>query len=93
MAKTPKDTSAFRPSPDVLMRKVGDEFVLVHMGRNQIFALNRTAARLWELLSQGHTQAQAIGRLTHEFDVDAETAEAETQKLLRRLAEEGLVER
>jgi hypothetical protein len=92
MPRTPDDMPAFRPSPDVLMRKVGDEFVLVHMGRNQIFALNPTAARLWELLNEGHDLAAAVAQLTQEFDVDDATAKAEAEKLLEVLKEEGLVE-
>jgi Coenzyme PQQ synthesis protein D (PqqD) len=92
MTEPASDRTTFRPSPDVLMRKVGDEFVLVHMGRNQIFSLNPTAAALWELLSEGRTRADAIAQLTREFDVDLETAEAETDTLLGMLEREGLVE-
>lgn len=92
MGETPEDTNVFRPKPDVLTRKVGDEFVLVHMSRNQIFSLNPTAARLWELLTEGFSRADAVAQLTKEFDVDVETAETETRKLLRMLKREGLVE-
>jgi hypothetical protein len=92
MAEAPDDTTAFRLSPDVLMRKVGDEFVLVHMGRNRIFALNSTGARLWELLGEGRTRGEAVAQLTREFDVSAETVEAETDQLLHTLVREGLLE-
>jgi hypothetical protein len=88
-----ENTTAFRPSPDVLMRKVEEEFVLVHMARNQIFALNRTGARLWELLGEGRSRAEAIEQLAREFDVEAETVERETERLLRQLVQEGLLER
>jgi hypothetical protein len=88
-----ENMTAFRPSPDVLMRKVEDEFVLVHMARNQIFALNRTGARLWELLGEGRSRAEAIEQLAREFDVEAETVERETERLLRQLVQEGLLER
>ena len=50
----------FRPHPEVLTRKVGEEVVLVHMGRNEIFALNPTAARLWELLTEGRSRPEAV---------------------------------
>ena len=74
------------------MRKVDDELVLVHMGRNQIFTLNPTAARLWELLNEGQTSRAAIEQLTREFDVDVETARLETEKLVRLLVDEDLAE-
>jgi hypothetical protein len=86
------DTEGYRPNSSVLMRKVEDEFVLVHMGRNQIFALNSTGARLWELLSEGWTRGDAVEQLTREFDVDAGSVELETDKLLRLLIREGLLE-
>jgi hypothetical protein len=92
MDKTREDMTAFRPSPDVLMRKVGDEFVLVHMSRNQIFSLNPTAARLWELLTEGCSRADALAQLTQEFDVPPETAAADADELLRLLKQEGLLE-
>jgi hypothetical protein len=88
-----ENTTAFRPSPDVLMREVEGEYVLVHMARNQIFALNRTGARLWQLLMQGRTRGEAIEQLTREFDVAPETVERETEGLLRQLVQEGLLER
>jgi hypothetical protein len=92
MPEQPKKTMPFRVSPNVLMRKVDDEFVLVHMGRNQIFTLNRTAARLWELMNEGQTRGAAIEQLTREFDVDVETARLEAEKLLRLLVDEDLAE-
>jgi hypothetical protein len=75
------------------MREVEDEYVLVHMTRNQIFALNRTGARLWQLLTQGRTRGEALEQLSSEFDVAPELVELETEKLLERLLREGLLER
>jgi hypothetical protein len=92
MPEAASDRTSFRLSPDVLMRKVEDEFVLVHMGRNQIFALNSTGARLWELLGEGRTRGEAVAQLTREFDVSAATVELETEQLLRTLVREGLLE-
>ena len=84
--------SGFHPHPDVLVRKVGDEMVLVHMGRNEIFALNRTGARLWELLAEGRTRSAAIDQLRTEFDASVEAVERETDSLMALLEREGLVE-
>jgi hypothetical protein len=84
--------TGFRPHPDVLARRVGDELVLVHMGRNEIFALNTTGARLWELLSEGRTRSAAVEQLMSEFDASAETVEREADRLMALLEREGLVE-
>jgi hypothetical protein len=92
MADASRDTTLFHVSPNVLMRKLDDEFVLVHMDRNQIFALNPTGARLWELLNEGRSRDEATDQLVREFDVDAQTVELETESLLRQLVNEGLLE-
>jgi hypothetical protein len=81
-----------RPHPEVLTRKVGDEVVLVHMQRNEIFALNPTGTRLWELLAEGRSRAQAVEQLTSEFDASKEAIEQETDQLIELLAREGLLE-
>jgi hypothetical protein len=85
--------TSFRLHPDVLARKVGDEMVLVHAARNNVFSLNRTGARLWELLSEGRTRAEAVEQLAAEFEVARETVEHEAVRLLAKLEREGLIER
>ena len=92
MPEAASDRTSFRLSPDVLMRKVEDEFVLVHMGRNQIFALNSTGARLWELLGEGRTRGEAVAQLADEFEVATATVELETEQLLEALIRERLLE-
>jgi hypothetical protein len=84
--------SGFRPDPEVLTRRVGEEVVLVHMGRNEVFSLNRTGARLWELLSEGRTHSEAVEQLTTEFDVSQETVEQEASRLMTMLERERLLE-
>jgi coenzyme PQQ synthesis protein D (PqqD) len=81
-----------RPHPEVLTRKVGEEVVLVHMQRNEIFALNPTGTRLWELLSEGRSRAEAVERLTSEFDASEETIERETDRLIDLFEREGLLD-
>ena len=80
----------FRPHPDVLVRQVGEEAVLVHMGRNEIFALNTTGARLWELLSEGCSRPEAVDRLRAEFDASEKTIAVEVDRFLALLEREGL---
>lgn len=80
-----------RPHPDVLVRKVGDEVVLVHMGRNDIFALNPTGTRLWELLSIGCSPAEAIVRLEREFEAGGDVIGQEVDRLMSELERNGLL--
>lgn len=84
--------TGFHPHPDVLARRVGEEVVLVHMGRNEIFALNSTGARLWELLSEGRSRLEAVEQLKIEFDASEEEVEREADRFMALLDREGLVE-
>lgn len=78
-------------NPDVVFQRVGDEVVLVHLKTNQIFALNPTGARFWELLAGGGARPEIEAALLDEFDVDAVQLAAEIDGLLAALAREGIV--
>ena len=84
--------TGFRLHPDVLARRVGEELVLVHMARNEIFSLNATGARLWELLSEGLTRSEAVEQLETEFGASAEMIEREADRFMALLKREGLAE-
>ena len=74
-----------RPNPDVVHQRVGEEVVLVHLKTNQIYALNETGARFWELLSEGITRPEIESRLLDEFDVEPEELAHEIDALLADL--------
>jgi hypothetical protein len=81
----------FTVSPDVVAQQLGDEVILVHLKTDRTFVLNRTGARLWELLSAGHDLAEIQWRMTQEFDVGERQLAAETDALLDALRGEHLV--
>ena len=76
---------------DVVHRRVGDELVLVHLKTNQIFALNETGARFWELLAEGRDRPAIEEVLLGEFDVTPQALTAEIDGLLDELAREDIV--
>lgn len=79
------------PDPDVAFQRLEDEIVLVHLKTNQIFALNVTGARFWELLAEGKPRAEIETTMLSEFDVTREQLNAEIARLLDALAAERLV--
>ena len=85
------NTSRFRASSDVVYNRVGDQGVLVHMRTNQIYELNRTGARFWELLDAGHDLAEIQLRMLQEFDVAEADLAAEIEAQLALLKSEDLV--
>ena len=81
----------WRPDPDVVTRRLGDEVVLIHLRTNQIYELNRTAARIWELISAGATRPQIEQWLEEEFDVPADRLPTTVDSFLAELADSDLV--
>jgi hypothetical protein len=83
--------AAPKPHPDVVWRRVGDETVVVNLKTNRIYSLNRTGARLWELISAGHDAEAAAATLLTEFDVDEGELRKEIEAALEHLAQAGLI--
>jgi len=74
-----------------MARRIGDEVVLVHLKTDRIYALNRTGARLWDLLCANHDRAEIERQVRREIEVgDAELASA-LDELLAALMDESLI--
>jgi Coenzyme PQQ synthesis protein D (PqqD) len=90
MSSTP---ARFRSSPDALATRVGDEIVLVDLKTDKIYSLNRTAARIWELMCADCDRAEVERRMLEEFDVArGELAEA-IDELVTSMTQDGLLAR
>jgi hypothetical protein len=83
--------AAPQPHPDVVWRRVGEEVVVVNLKTNRIYSLNRTGARLWELISAGHDRAAVETALIEEFDVEESELRRQVAAGLEQLAKAGLV--
>jgi hypothetical protein len=78
-------------NPDVVFKRLEDRMVLVHLASNQIFELNHTGARVWELLQTGVAGDALLAPLSDEFETDPETLRIEIESLLSDLLREGLI--
>lgn len=84
-------SQTLEPHPDVFARRIADEVLLVHLGRSEIFSLNSTAGRLWELVSESGTRSGVLYGLAAEFEVEVEQLHEEVDGLLAQLIEHGLL--
>jgi hypothetical protein len=80
-----------RPDPDVIGQRIGDECVLVHPRTDRIYALNRTGARVWELLNAGYDRARVHEQMLQEFEVSPAQLARDIDAVLTSLQHEGLV--
>ena len=83
----------FQPSSDALATRVGEEIVLVDLKTDRIYSLNRTAARIWELMCADCDRTEVERRMREEFDVTpGELADA-IDDLVAAMTEGGLLVR
>ena len=83
----------FRPFQHVVWARQADATVLLDVERGQYYTLNEVASRTWELLVAGEPLIEILRCLGDEFEVTAETLQADTAALLRRLVDAELIER
>jgi hypothetical protein len=81
----------FRVSPDAVHNALGDQIVLINVRTNEIYELNRTGARFWQLLSAGHDLARIRQLMLQEFEVDETVLDREIEGLLASLESAGLI--
>jgi len=79
------------PRDDIVCRRLGNTAVLVDLATNQIFELNATGSRIWELLAEGLDRDSIGDRLAREFDVDRGELDRDVAALLSRLRDERLI--
>ena len=82
---------SLRGSPDVICRPLGESAVLIHLGTNEIFELNLTGYRVWQLLNDGVEPEAILERLIAEFDVDRAQLDREVEALLAALSARQLI--
>jgi hypothetical protein len=80
-----------KPHEDVVSEKVGDELVLVNLRTNEIFALNPTGARFWELLVAGSSREAIEEQLLLEYEVDRDVLVAEIDAMFVELERQKMV--
>jgi hypothetical protein len=76
----------------VVAQRVGDEVIIVNLRTNRMHSLNRTGARLWDLLTAGHDIARIHAQLLGEFDVHPTQLQHEIDAIVTSLKEAGLVQ-
>jgi hypothetical protein len=81
-----------RARDSVLVRRVGDESVLLNLDSEIYFGLDAVGTEIWEVLGSGCTIAQAQQVLLRKFEIDAATLRADIERLLEELSQHGLID-
>lgn len=86
----------YQHDPNIVSRLIGDEMILVPIRQNvgdmdNIYTLNETAARIWELMDGKRDLAEIHQQLLQEFEIDAQQAESDLLELVTGLLEQGAI--
>ena len=80
-----------------VLRDIAGDIVIVPVGEtalsyNGMITTTVTGAALWQALEKGCEKEDLIGTLLERFDVDRETAAADTEEFLERLRSLELID-
>ena len=81
---------------ELITREIAGEVILVPVGKsvlesNGLFALNELGAFLWKHLPEAADEAALVEQVLAEYEVDRETAEADTAEFLQKLRDMGIL--
>jgi len=77
---------------DIIWRRIEDKIVLIGKEGQEIHTLNKTAARVWELLDGTNGIDRIVANLCEFYDVSPEEADADVRVILSKLEKIGLIE-
>jgi hypothetical protein len=81
-----------RVAPDVRIRLVGDEAVLLNLHTERYLGLNLAGTRMWSVLSTASSIQAAYDELLQEYDVEPARLRADLEEFIDQLLGQQLVE-
>lgn len=82
----------FSPKPDVLVRELDGEAVILNLGDESYYGLNESGTRMWQTLINAASIDDATKELLNEYEVEEQTLRADLAKLIGSLLERKMVE-
>jgi hypothetical protein len=75
-----------------MVRKVGEESVLLDLKTERYLGLDDVSARFWDLLTSGEPIQSAYDKLLEEFEVEPERLRNDLDAFVQELIQFGLIE-
>ncbi len=85
-------TSRVNTAPDVMLRVIGEEAVILNLKNELYLGLDPIGTRIWMALHSASSIQAAYELLLAEFEVEPERLRRDLDKLLDQMIEQGLIE-
>ena len=92
MTATLDPTARYVPHPEVIENRLGDETVMLHLGKAVYFGLDAVGTVVWERLQQGDTPEAICGHVRAAYSDAPDTVEADVMRFLAELLEKDVIE-
>ncbi len=86
--------SALRVHPntgDVAAKVIDGEAIIMNLANGLYYSMDEVGSAIWEMVEQSRSVAEMAGTLEARYDVERATVEADVQRLVGELLDEGLV--
>jgi len=87
-----KSSAPVTVSDSVVDAVLGDEVILLNVESGLYFGLDPVGTRIWELLVEGTSEQEIVGRVLDEYDVEPERARTDVEAFIQTLASRGLTQ-
>ena len=77
---------------DQVSSEIGGEAVILHLGSGTYYGLDEVGNRIWDLIQEPKSVEEVRAAISEEYEVDPDRCEEDIILLLRRLADERLIE-
>jgi hypothetical protein len=85
-------SSRVTSAPDVMLRIIGDEAVILNLKSELYLGLDPVGTRMWTVLQSSPSIQAAHASLLDEFEVEPERLRQDMDMLLDQMLEQGLIE-
>jgi coenzyme PQQ synthesis protein D (PqqD) len=77
--------------PDVVSEEMADEVVIINLETGYFFNCNKTAALIWDLISEGLSCQQIFNCIAKDHGIEKEKATKDVEDLLMQFIKEALI--
>lgn len=83
--------STFKTSPDIQVRVLDGEAVLLNIQTGAYFGANKVATAIWQHYAEGLSLGKVVESIIERFEVEQPRAEADVMAFTRLMLDKGLL--